>query len=215
VPIFIIIKLTFITVTEIIQSYLNKVCYCGITPGVTITDGNKLIPFQFTRHDILHGGFFESFCFREREIDLDDLRAFYTYSQLSENKEEKYAVSLMLFLLMHETQCGYFPSKHNLGKGMRKQWTTSVYTNPEDVSKQLFGAIGITEERITNSGDLGMSIPRKSRDTPRKYIEEAIGIYCKKLQEWIDTIKPKSPAGGHRQTRKRRNRTKKYKKCKS
>lgn len=210
VPIFIIIKLKFITLTEFLKGFLNKVCYCGITSALTLTDGNELIPFQFTRHDILHGEYYEMFCYKTQEIDLDDLRAFYTYSQENPNPAERYPVSLMLFLLMHETRCGYFPSKHDLGKGPRKQWRTSHYTI-DYINEILFGSIGITKERITNLGDLGMSIPEGSRGDPETYIQEAISIYCRKLQDWITSIKPESPAGGHRQTKKRRNRTKKYK----
>lgn len=205
VPIFIIVKLKFITLTEIIQTFLNKVCYCGMTSAVTLTDGKELIPFQFTRHDVLHGEYFEMFCFKTQEIDLDDLRAFYIYSQENPVPSERYAVSLILFLLMHETRCAYFPSKHDLGKGAKKQWRTSHYTE-EYVNEILFAAIGITKKRIINLGDLGMSIPKNSRDDPIKYIQSAISIYCNKLHEWIKSIKP---AGGHRQTKTRRNRTRK------
>jgi len=99
----IICYLDYITVKEIIFSYLHEIYYLGINENLDYADGRELTPFEFLHHDITHAN---NRCVRGCNIKLE--KEFYDYLEkeiiLPEQKKQIY---IIFFLLVHESISEY------------------------------------------------------------------------------------------------------------
>jgi hypothetical protein len=184
--IYLITIMKYFTIDEILNSYLNNVFYCGITYNFTYADGRELTPFEFLEHDIVHAENYNYACFGGMGLSRKHIKSFYEYCVTTTlKKSEKYAIKFMLFLLIHESMCDYFPiKKYDIER-----------INKDLIEYSLFNDRLSRIERFINLNDLGKSIPieyRENMSTILKYINYASGIYIRELKKWGPIYNDKS-----------------------
>ena len=108
--IFLVTILDYLSITEIIETYLDNVILCGMTSKFEFADGRLLSPYEFLEHDITHGYNYLGLCFQRIQNSREDIQSFYKYcvnGHLSRINE--YHVKLIIFFLIHESWCDFFP----------------------------------------------------------------------------------------------------------
>jgi hypothetical protein len=111
----------------------------------------------------------------------------------------------MIFLLIHESWCDFFPNNVN------KIIDMSDFLS--SISQNEYNAL-IRMDRFLNLNDLGLSIPkiyRESRDTIMNFLKLSVSNYQKALTEW-GADSPKKISGGSAGGKKTKTKTKTKKK---
>lgn len=176
--IFLITVMKFFTLDEIIISFLDNVIFCGISSNYTYADGRYLTPFEFIEHDITHGNNYKDICFERIGQSRINIKSFYNYCmKKSLEHADMYAIKFIVFLLIHETWCDFFPYTEE-----------SVETiNEEKILNSLLTTNLCNINRFVNINDLGLSIPkiyRESKETIIEYLKIASNIYIRELKNW-------------------------------
>jgi hypothetical protein len=156
----IIIKKTF-KINEIIESFLDNIFYCGFSYNINYADGILMTPFEFMRHDIIHGN---NYFFIKKDLDIELLKEFYNYSK-DIDKEAFKKINLIFFLIVHESYIIFFPSS---------------LEKIENNIDSLFSYLQSSITRFIRTNDLGELIPKSYRTGIReimKYLYECVDIY--------------------------------------
>ena len=188
---FLIIAIKYFTLDEIIISYLDKKIFCGIGYNFSWADGRYLTPFEFLEHDITYGNNYNSLCFRRLNQSIENLKSFYNYAitTISDSKN-LYAVKLMIFLLIIETYCEFFPT----GQLDAESFDKNYFLNKEHILEEITKNSSCNIQRFLNPNDLFEALPRRVRteydDTKDErvvieYLSGIIDIYRGELLKWI------------------------------
>ncbi len=92
--------ISFITISELIESYFNNVYYCGTSYTIDWFDGDRYYPIAFYDHDIFHYDMSES-C-RDTPGLYPKLKAFRDFVYLNKDRPIQYSIDFALFLFIHE-----------------------------------------------------------------------------------------------------------------
>jgi hypothetical protein len=187
---FLITPIKYFTLDEIIISYLDKKIFCGISYNFVWADGRNLTPIEFLEHDIIHGYNYNGLCFQRSFYSIENLKSFYDHAVTTiSDRIRLYSVKLMIFLLIHETFCDFFPHEAFDEKSFDR-----VYILRKE---QILRSITRTE-RFLNPNDLFEALPRRVRteytDTKNKkvvidYFDGIVNIYREELLKWIPLYK--------------------------
>ena len=181
IMIFLITVIKFFTLDEIIISYLDNVFFCGIASNYIYADGRNLTPFEFVEHDITHGNNYDYVCFSRVGHSRENIKSFYNYCMSKSTFLERtdiYAIKFIIFLLIHETFCNFFPYTKFKNIGEEKNIKISCISSLLDTN---------FINRFIDLNDLGLSIPknyRKNKQTIIEYLNLASDIYIRELKEW-------------------------------
>jgi hypothetical protein len=174
--IFLITIIDYLSVDEIITSFLDNVVICGISSNFIYADGRYLTPFEFVEHDITHGGNYYYTCFERSGLSKSDLVSFYQFCKNTiSDKSKLYSIKFMVFLLIHESFCDFFPTEHS-----------PIKLKANVLSSILHTAI-LRMDRYLNNNDLGLSIPKDYRDSEEKikqYLDLSTEVYLRELDNW-------------------------------
>ena len=169
----------YLETQTIVEQFLDNIIYCGFSYKLIKVDGFIYTPFEFLYHDIIHAKNYHWSC-RNSSTDLNKVKEFYYNCKneihLSENnsnerelfKKNFKKIILIIFLLLHESFCNFFPNNINDGSIIEK---IKLYFN-----NKIY--------RFTNIDDLMMNIPkefRNSQDNIIKYLFECTNFYFNKL----------------------------------
>jgi hypothetical protein len=188
--IYLTVALSFLTLPEIINCFLDKTYFCGLSHKLELADGRNMNPTIFLDHDITHGENYEQDCFNDKEIDIVFLRKFNTYynTVYKEDPSKLYSINFIVFVLIHESTCWFFQKEADL--------------DYNEVFKQMKTSPQTDLDRFKDIHQLGLSIPKKYRGGKEDdYILESLKSFLETLQEFKKTTK-----GGKRKTRKVRRR---------
>ncbi len=203
--IYVITILDYLTLDEIITSYLNNVIICGIASTFLYADGRYLTPFEFLEHDITHGQNY-NVCHSIEKASTDKILSFYNFcKETNSDKSVLYSIKFMIFLLIHESWWDFFPNNVNKNIDM-SEFLSSI-------SQNEYNAV-ISMDRFLNPNDLGLSIPkiyRESRDTIMNFLKLSVSNYQKALTEW-GAHSPKNKSGRSAGGKKTKTKTKTKKK---
>ena len=203
---FLITILDYLRLDEIINTYLDNIFICGVSTDMIYADGRYLTPFEFLEHDIIHSNNYKWACFQRVNLDVENLKGFLHFVNTNPdfNKETKYSIKTMVFLLIHELFCDFF--RQNLNE------------------KYLYDEIASHLHRFKDIRDLGELIPKSHRQTPEnpdsieKYLKICVKIYIDALNMFFSLpkeTKPSSEKGGKskrkRNSKRSQNRKKKRK----
>ena len=101
----------------------------------------------------------------------------------------------MIFLLIHETFCDFFPTQYSSSSNIKKS----------DVVNNVLGWKNKNIDRFLNNNDLALSIPKDHRGDEEKiiaYMNSSADIYLQWLKNWEGT-KSATPAQSQEQAEKR------------
>lgn len=198
--IYLITIIDYLSIDEVISSFLDNFIMCGISPSFIYADGRYLTPFEFCMHDITHGRNYKGLCFTRSALSKSDLLSFYQFCKNTiSNKNELYSVKFMVFLLIHESYCDFFPAKH-----LPIISKARVLSSITDTG---FLHIG----RFFEENDLGLSIPEKYRGSEekiRQYLDLSTEVYLRELTNWSRERQPTtSISSGGKRTKRRRKKS--------
>jgi len=196
--IYLVLGTDYLTLDEIITSFLKRVVYCGLASDFTYADGNKLLPFEYVTHDIQHGKFNQRYCYGQWVVDFTAVEKYYNFCKATLDKKTLYSVKLVLFLLLHESVCSFFNDEMTADKVLDKGILRTQITNLAEPIK-----------RFMNLNDLGQSIPikyRENEETIRAYLGKSAEIYVDNYNAWKSTLPPLKGGRKSRRTRKRKAR---------
>lgn len=152
---------TFLTLDEIIDSFLNGISYVTIVYKSTLIDGYKYFPYESIYHDMNHFIEYLKKC-NKFKLKLNTIQNFRNFVKNTKDRETLYSINLIIFLLIHEgVECRFF-SKNN----------TTLNTNYVNIFSYLYGDL----PRLINLDDLGKSIPKAYRvlkEGQEKTLDEA------------------------------------------
>ena len=175
---FIITVVDYLSITDIVESFLNNVFYCGFSSTFTKADGYDYSPFEFTVHDIIHADNLNYFIMMG-SVNLEDLKNYYYYCKNTiDNKKELYKIKLFIFLQIHEGPRTVGPSY----AGNKYNNNLTIFLDEEQKMT-----------RYIKQDDLGLAFPKEIRDNKDKiknYITEAYNLYINKFREWKMSGKP-------------------------
>ena len=117
--VYFIVAVGELTLDEIIESILNNFYLCGINPSIAITDSFKLTPFEFMRHDMVHGNNYRLMCLSKNDMNTDLVKKFYGWCKV--NNVEMYEIQFVLFILIHEFGCCCTPDKEYINEQYLKE----------------------------------------------------------------------------------------------
>lgn len=184
--IYLTVALSFLTLPEIIDCFLNKVYFCGLSHKLELADGRKMNPTIFLDHDITHGENYEHDCFYDKEIDISFLKVFNEYYNriYAQELAKLYSMNFIVFILIHESTCWFFQKEKDLD-----------YT---EVFKSMESSPQTDLRRFKDIHELGLSIPKAYRNGKEyDYILESLKLFLETLKDFKKTTK-----GGKRKTRK-------------
>jgi hypothetical protein len=190
--IFLVTILDYLSITEIIETCLDNVILCGMTGKFDYADGRFISPYEFLEHDITHGNNYEGFCFQRAGIPYEDIQSFYRYCVNGHlSAKEVYCMKVLIFFLIHESLCDYFPEygKLTVDRIISDLTTTSL--------------IGM--RRFENLNDLGKIFPKPIQGNPAeimKFLTECAELYQREFHIW--RMVAKKYGGKRRVTRKAR-----------
>ena len=186
-----ITPIKYFSLDEIIISYLDKKIFCGISYNFVWADGRKLTPIEFLEHDITHGNNYNGLCFQRSSHSIENLKSFYDHAVTTiSDRIRLYSVKLMIFLLIHETFCDFFPNKPLDEKSFDRQYML----RKEQILTSITSTGFCSTERFLNPNDLFEALPRRVRtvytDTKNKkvvidYLDGIVNIYREELLKWI------------------------------
>lgn len=166
----------YLTLDEIITSFLKRVAYCGLESDFSYADGYKIVPLEFLTHDIAHGKFNQHTCYGMQGLDFKSVENYYDYCKSSVlDKKILYSVKLILFLLLHESACSFFQDKMS----EKELFNTIMKKFVENLDEPI--------KRFMNLNDLGESIPKEfrgSKDSIENYILESCKVYVDLYNKW-------------------------------
>jgi hypothetical protein len=169
--IFLITIIDYLSLDEIITSFLNNIIICGVASTLLWADGRHLTPFEFLEHDITHGNNYQYAC--QGRQSRDEMLSFYNFCKSQATKKDTlYSIKFIMFLLIHESFCNFF------NKTMKK-------LKIEDI----VGGAALPIERFYNENDLRLIIPKKFRKNEKeikKYFIFAIKNYLEYIKKWAD-----------------------------
>ena len=179
--IYLITPIKYFTLDEIIESFLNNKILCGISSNFSWEYGSYLTPFEFLVENRRKGYNFDGFCFKRLKHSINDLKSFYNYCRQTIDINILYACTLMIFLLIHETICGFFSTdpnssditKQNILYHIQSPSLLKRFVDPNDLFKRLPKTI--RDEYTTN----------KDSQVISDYLDKISGIYREKLLNWI------------------------------
>ena len=172
--IFLITILDFFSITEMIELYLDNVIVCGMISKFDYADGRFLAPYEFLEHDITHGNNYTYICSGRATVDTEDIQQFYTYClSIGISPKELYRVKLMIFLLIHESGCDFFPDYGHI--------------TVDEILERITTTSLIDIERFLDYNNLGQMIPadiRGDRDKTLEYLRDCSRLYKIQLDAW-------------------------------
>jgi hypothetical protein len=175
---YIIVMIKYFTLDEIITSFLDNIIFCGITLTNTYADSRYMTPFEFVEHDIVHGSNYQEICYERIGQSKDNIKSFYDYCKIKNlNKSDMYCIKFMIFLLIHETWCDFFPTNQYECEKLNNNIIFNAMTNT--------GLCKI--DRFINLNDLGLTIPpdhRTDKESIIEYLKLADNIYLRELSQW-------------------------------
>lgn len=201
--IYLVTILDYLTISEIIETCLDNIILCGMISKFEYADGNFFSPYQFLEHDITHGNNFQGYCFVRLSNSQEDIKSFYKYCVNGHlSSKEEYGLKLMIFFLIHESHCDFFPSTEN------KDLTIEFIINSLTTTRL------INMERFVNPNDLGKAFPKAIQDKPAeekpaeimKYLTECAVLYQREFHSWRMAEKK---YGGKRKNQKRSRKSRK------
>ena len=96
--------------TKLIHDYLNRVCYVELVSETQYADGRCSNSIEYLFHDILHGSNFFINCNDRANVDIDEIKEFYTflnqqveYNNLSKENFDK--IRVFIYYEIHEGSC--------------------------------------------------------------------------------------------------------------
>jgi len=173
-----IVVVDYLTLDEIITSFLNNVVYCGFTYKLEYADGYLFTPFEFMQHDSSHGNTILYICMGQNVIDFKVTLSFYNFCKETLSKHKVYSIQLIIFILFHETPRCYLNTAATETKLM-ELILHSRYTNLPPM-----------KDRLLNENDLAKAIPKAHRgnwETILKYLEDCVKVYVEKYTEFETT----------------------------
>ena len=203
--IYLITIVDYLSLDEIITSYLENVIICGVASTFLWADGRHLTPFEFLEHDIVHGYNYKGLCYEREGQSRDEMLSFYNFCKNTiTDKDTLYSIKFMMFLLIHEGACNFFSK-------------TMVKLDIKDILD------GDDMKSFLDEKNLGLSIPKKYRTSGEKvneFFSIAIMNYLNNIKLWASMLPPPPPLGGAAHSRggkksKRIKRTKKSKRTKN
>ena len=196
--IFLVTILDFLSITEIVETCLDNVILCGMIPKFDYADGRFVSPYEFLEHDITHGHNYEGLCFQRSQINREDVQSFYRYcinSHLS--SKEEYRIKIMIFFLIHESFCDYFPEYGKL--------------TVDEIISNLTTTSLIGMSRFDNLNDLGKIFPKPIQGNPAeimRFLTESATLYQREFHIW--RMAEKKYGGKRRVTRKARRSSRRF-----
>jgi len=190
--IYLITILHIFSMTEMIEFYLDNNIVCGMISKFDYADGRFLAPYEFLAHDITHGDNYTSICSGRATIDTEDIKLFYTNClSIGLSPKELYRVKLMIFLLIHESGCDFFPDYGHI--------------SIDEILERITATGLLDIERFLNDNDLGPMIPftiRCDRDKTLEYLRDCARLYKIQFDAWrvangkLPAPKQSASAGG-------------------
>ena len=172
--IFLVTILDVLSITEIVETCLDNVILCGMTAKFDYADGRLISPYEFLEHDITHGHNYEGLCFQRAQIYQEDIQSFYRYCVNGHlSAKELYRMKVMIFFLIHESFCDYFPEYEKL----------TVDQIISDVTTTGLLNMG----RFVNLNDLGKMFPKPIQGNPAeimKFLTESADLYQREFHIW-------------------------------
>ena len=166
----------YLSIDEVISSFLDNFIMCGMSPSFIYADGRLLNPFEFCLHDITHGKNYNVLCFERLSLSKPDLLSFYKFCKINiSDKKKLYSVKFMFFLLIHESLCDFFPTLES-PQISKTTVLSSITTNSV-----------LKFSRYLDENDLLLSIPKDYRDSDEKisqYLDLSTDVYLTQLEKW-------------------------------
>jgi hypothetical protein len=194
----------FLSLGELIESYLNNIFYVGLSYKIDYIDGALNSPISFLGHDIFHYQMFED-CYNY-PIILQTFKEFHKYimnSAISNSKiNVRYAINFVLFFIFHE-------------EPYCVEDTIKFIDN--NVSTQLIYDHLITNiENLISVNNQGLAIPKAYRkfvknskteleeEPIQEYLQLVSEVYVQYYKQFLET-----QTGGGKKYKKRRQTHKK------
>jgi len=192
IKIFLITIVDYFSMTEMIEFYLDNVIVCGMVAKFDYADGRFLAPYEFLEHDITHGNNYTAICFSSGTTDRESIESFYKYClSVGISQKELYRVKLMIFLLIHESGCDFFPDYRHI--------------TIDEILEAITTTRLLDIERFLDDNNLGKMIPadiRGDREKTLDYLRDCARLYKIQLDAWRVTTgrlpapKQSAAAGG-------------------
>jgi hypothetical protein len=207
--------LGFLTLGELMESYINNVFYFGIVYTREVVDSLLYNPLGVLEHDYGHYLVLIVDC-REHTLSFSKMKELYTYSMTTKEKTVHYPINFIYFLLLHENPCAIF-TKLSFNLKNKPNNKVLMAINKDSISKY------IKQKFIKELSDIqtfGLAIPKAYRipkeNNPKKleqqkileYIDLASTIFVECYKEFVA-----SQQGGKRKRKTQKwriNRKQKY-----
>jgi hypothetical protein len=159
---------------ETLRSTFRRVAYYGLAMDYIYADGQEYLPYEFLTHDISHGQFSYSSC-GHIEQAYERMLDFYNYSHKSSNRISKYRVKLVLYVLVHESNCSFFHDNMTVDEvvyGILDPYSI------QNLKKPIL--------RLQDPNDLGGILPSsvKGEDAIVEYLTECAKVYVATYTQW-------------------------------
>ena len=162
----------YLKTQTIVEQFLDNIIYCGFSYKLIKTDGFIYTPFEFLLHDIIHAKNYLWACTSRISTNLNKVKDFYYKCKKEHLSKENFnKIILIIFLLLHESFCNFFPNKNN----------------DRDIIDSIKSYFSHKIYRFTDIKDLGMNIPKKFRvgqDNIIKYLFDCNNIYFSQLKKY-------------------------------
>ena len=162
--IFLISIIQYLTINQIIETFLDNVFLCSMTFKKQYADSRLYTPIEFLSHDIVHGLRMSLFETENQKY----LKLFYEYCKNGElDQDKKYSVLLIIFLQIHELYINFFNFPDEITELMIKNSLQDEYY------------------RFFDRKDLALSIPEKFRDDITNYLDNCIKLYIIEYNKFV------------------------------
>ena len=164
--------LDYLSVDEIINSYLNKVNYSGLSSSYITADAELLSPYDFIMHDVGHSLLNTRVCSIKKRVNYEEVKAFYEFCRGRLEKSEFYCIKLFIFILLHESLCDFYnvTDKNTLMGHMTMKASGFTFDEPL--------------KRLQNLDDLGLSIPKANRGDVLSYLDHCADVFLSERRAW-------------------------------
>jgi hypothetical protein len=195
-PIYILF-IGFVTLGELMESFLNNIVYCSLNYKREYIDGGIATPIVAIHHDIGHYLTYFNKC-KQSSSYLTTIKQFHSYALTKYDRPTLYAIHFVLFFFLHEEYCRHFNLENNSQSHHSKEF---IYT---PLKQYIFVFNDLTW--------LGLCIPKAYRIVQKdgrlndekidEYLHHVSELYATCYKEFLAS----RTAGGRRkrQTRKKR-----------
>ena len=184
--IFLITILDYLSIDEINTSFLDNLIICGVSSTFIYADGRYITPFEFLEHDITHGNNYKSLCYDTYFHSKEEIISFYNYCKNTiSDKKNLDSIKFMVFLLIHESYCDFFPNQIDNSESSKVSLINSI------LEYKILNTNFLNMKRYLNNEDLNLSIPKEYRtdnEKITKYLSISTERYVDALINWRKSI---------------------------